>query len=151
MTSPSCWPQLISRERWSCYLLRCFHAAAFMAATLPSRCKSLSNAGIEGGVGGWGGTICGRERGAECLSNPSTSSWRPLTGEITTAAELSADLAFFIRDTCRQNKESFIKRGGRGGREGGSISASVCLCVFPQMLQGCICLTQSDDWLSSVN
>lgn len=122
MTSPSCWPQLISRERWSCYLLRCLHAAAFMAATLPSRCKSLSNAGIEGGVG-WGGTICGRERGAECLSNPSTSSWRPLTGEITTAAELSADLAFFIRDTCRQNKESFIK-GGEGGR------VYLCKCVF---------------------
>lgn len=120
VTSPSCWPQLISRECWSCYLLRCFHAAAFMAATLPSPCKSLCNAGTRGGGGKY--NMWERERGAECLSNPSTSSWRPLTGEITTAAELSADLAFFIRDTCRQNKESFIKRW----REGLSLE----VCVF---------------------
>lgn len=45
--------------------------------------------------------------GAECLSKPSTSSSHTLTGEITTASEL----AFSIRDTCMQNRESFIRRG----------------------------------------
>lgn len=145
MTSPSCWPQLISRERWSCYLLHCLHAAAFMAATLPSRCKSLSNAGT-GGEWGGGVQYVGERGGQSVCQTPPPPPDVPWQGKLQQPLNWAPIWPSSL-ETLVDRIKSLSLRGG----EGGSISASVCLCVFPQMLQGCICLTQSDDWLSSVN
>lgn len=126
MTSPSCWPQLISRERWSCYLLRCFHAAAFMAATLPSRCKSLSNAGTGGGVRGGGVQYVGERGGQSVCQTPPPPPDVPWQGKLQQPLNWAPIWPSSLETLVDRIKSLSLRGGGR--REGGRVY--LCKCVF---------------------